>query len=633
MSRFLANWQEITTDKIILSWIRGYKIPFRVKPFQAHRPLSPQWSKTEISLIKEQIEKLSSKGVIKECKTKKGQFLSGIFIVPKPNGSYRLILNLKKLNEFIEKEHFKLEDIKTVIRILNQDDFLVTLDLTDAFHLVSVHEADRMFLRFEFLGQLYEFTCVPFGLCTAPYVFTKIMKPVVYLLRLLGLVLIIYLDDFLILAETYQECLRRLNIVVFILENLGFIINREKSQFLPTRRIRFLGLIFDSFKMCVELPDDKKELIFNQIVRLEKKSNIKIREFAEVIGRLCFATNAVQFGQSHIKKFEREKFLALECSNGNFDAYMAIKASLKVDFDWWKEHIFDSCNPIKDIDFQLEIFSDASLTGWGAYCLINGKHERTHGHWDFQERESHINVLELKAALFGLICFAKEIEDCDILLRIDNTTAISYINRMGGIQFPKLNEVARQIWDWCEERNIWIFASYIKSEDNKIADSESRVLESGSEYEISRRVFEKIKRVFGEPEIDLFASRINKKCETYVAWHKDPFAFEIDAFTMRWNSWFFYAFPPFPIILKVLRKIKQEKASGIVVVPYWPAQPWYPVFLQLLIGKPLFFQPDKDLLFSSDRHPHPLWRQLTLVVGKLSGRRTGEGECQKNQYQ
>lgn len=609
----------LTQDKLILSWIRGYKIPFKSQPVQLHKPPAQKWSDRETKYLKLEIDKLLKKGAIKKCNSKKGQFLSSIFLVPKPNGTFRLILNLKKLNEFIETEHFKLEDLKTVTQIMNKDDFFISIDLTDAFHLVNIHESDRKFLRFEFLGQIYEFVCVPFGLCTAPYMFTKLLKPVISYLRLLGLVLVIYLDDFLILSKLYNTCLNERDLIIYILENLGFIINREKSQLIPTQRTKYLGLIIDSQKMCFELPEDKKQLIYNQITSIQAKNQCKIRDFAEFLGRLTFATNGIQYSQVYTKKFEREKFLALERNGNDFEAKMPITKSLYDDFEWWKSHIFTSRNPIKNFDYKLEIFSDASLSGWGAHCARNGVVEKTHGFWNACERNLHINFLELTAAFFGLICFAKDLRDCDILLRIDNTTAISYINRMGGIQFPKLNEIARDIWKWCEDRRIWVFASYIKSKDNNLADSESRILEPESEFGISESAFAEILDSFGNPEIDLFASRLNNKCKKFVSWHRDPLAFEIDAFTIKWNTYFFYAFPPFSLILKVLRKIIRDKGTGIVVVPYWPAQPWFPIFTKLLSEKPLFFHPNNELLLSSNRKPHPLWRQLTLVAGKLSG--------------
>ena len=191
---------------------------------------------------------------------------------------------------------------------------------------------------------------------------------------------------------------------------------------------------------------------------------------------------------------------------------------------------------------------------------------------------------------------------------------------MGGTHSKELNKTVKSIWKWCESRNLWIFASYIRSKDNAIADFESRRLEPETEYELSPKAFQKLSKVFGVPDIDLFASRANSKCEAYVSWKKDPDSIAIDAFTLNWNKYYFYAFPPFTLILKVLKKIKQEGSQGIVVVPNWPSQPWYPIYTKLLVNDPLIFHPNINLLQSSNREPHPLWSQLTLVAGLLSGK-------------
>lgn len=162
------------------------------------------------------------------------------------------------------------------------------------------------------------------------------------------------------------------------------------------------------------------------------------------------------------------------------------------------------------------------------------------------------------AAFFGLKCFASNKTRCNILLRLDNTTAIAYINRMRYSRYEGLSSLAREIWQWCERREIWIAASYIPSKENAEADFESRRLQPETEYELDDAAFQKIIRVFGQLEIDLFASRANTKCRKYVSWRKDPGSFAIDAFTLEWKRFLFYAFPPFSVILKVLRKIEYE---------------------------------------------------------------------------
>lgn len=199
----------------------------------------------------------------------------------------------------------------------------------------------------------------------------------------------------------------------------------------------------------------------------------------------------------------------------------------------------------------------------------------------------HINYLELFSAFFGLKCFAKELSNCNILLQIDNTTAISYINRIGGIRFRKLSDLAKVIWEWCEKRDLFIFASYILSKDNAEANFKSRRLSNDTEFELSDALFRKIVSEFGQPDIDLFASRVNAKCTDYVSWTRDPDAKAVYAFTLCWTEFFFYAFRPFILVTKVLQKIRAEGSEGIIVVPHWPTQPWFPwVPLNVASGSP-----------------------------------------------
>ena len=176
-------------------------------------------------------------------------YYSLIFLEPKPNKKHRLILNLAELNEFVIAEHFKIEDYKIAMKLINSDSFLATLDLKDAYYLISIDKAHRRFLRFIFSGFLYEIICLPFGLHVAPQLFTKLMKPVIYYLRNLGLKSVLYLNDFLLLRETYNECLDNVNRTCYLLENLGFIINYDKSQTIPSQRCKYLGFIFDSSSM------------------------------------------------------------------------------------------------------------------------------------------------------------------------------------------------------------------------------------------------------------------------------------------------------------------------------------------------------------------------------------------------
>jgi len=92
----------VTADKTILGWIAGYTIPFTSEVCQENPPKEPHWSNQERRLIQDQIKSLLEKGAIQACQPEPKQFISKIFLVPKPDGSHRFILNLKQLNKFIK---------------------------------------------------------------------------------------------------------------------------------------------------------------------------------------------------------------------------------------------------------------------------------------------------------------------------------------------------------------------------------------------------------------------------------------------------------------------------------------------------------------------------------------------------
>jgi hypothetical protein len=122
-----------------------------------------------------------------------------------------------------------------------------------------------------------------------------------------------------------------------------------------------------------------------------------------------------------------------------------------------------------------------------------------------------------------------------------------------------------------------------------------------------------------KPDIDLFASRLNKQFALYAAYKPDPEAVAVHAFTMSWTPLKLYAFPLFSVIPLVLNKICIEKAQGIVVIPDWPTQSWYPKAVQMMVQTPMLLKARKDLLHLPVQI-HPLHANLHLLVCLLSGK-------------
>ena len=180
---------------------------------------------------------IAIKAGIRQVREVPNQFLSKLFLVPKKDGSQRPVINIKPLNQYIWKRKFKMEGAKVIRDILQGGDWMVSIDLNDAYLSVTVAQEDRRFLRFRWKRTLYEFQCLPFGLSSAPRVFTKLLKPVMALLRKRGIRCIIFLDDLLVMQQTQKALEETSQDILTLPQVLGFQINREKSVLIPTQVI------------------------------------------------------------------------------------------------------------------------------------------------------------------------------------------------------------------------------------------------------------------------------------------------------------------------------------------------------------------------------------------------------------
>jgi len=148
-------------------------------------------------------------------------------------------------------------------------------------------------------------------------------------------------------------------------------------------------------------------------------------------------------------------------------------------------------------------------------------------------------------------------------------------------------------------------------------------------------IFAKITKLFFVPNIDLFASRLNKQKDGYISWKPDPDAFAVDAFTLSWTNLSFYAFPPFSILDRVCQNILKDKAEGILIAPYWNTQSWYPVLMKMCLKPPLLLTPSDKLLrlVNNPQVHHPLSKKLRLIVCHVSGNISNKRIFQKEQFQ
>ena len=621
LKSYFNEWQTLTSDPYILNIVSGYNIEFDTVPFQSYQPRPYNLKEIEMQAIDKEILKLQEKGVIKKSKNEPGQYISSIFTRPKKDGGYRMILDLSKLNKNVVHKHFKMDTFTNALTLLSRGDYMASVDLKDAYYTVPISDRDTKFLKFVWRGQLYEFLVLPNGLSTGPRLFTKLLKPPLSTLRSNGHLVMGYIDDLFCVNSTKENVAYTVAQTCKVFQDLGFVVHPEKSQFEPRKVLTFLGFSINTINMTVSLPDSKKQDIIELCNKLLQAEKTSIRDVATLVGKMVAAFPAVEYARLHYRSLEIDKISALKRSKGHFDRPIQISKNSISDITWWISNIQNAYKCITRDNPGVCIESDASKEGWGA---TNGTTHKG-GRWNKDEyslaESNRINYLELLAAFFGLKSFCRKYSNIHVQLKIDNTTAIAYIQNMGGTKSLDCNELAKMLWQWCIQRNIWVTAAHIPGRLNIDADRESRKFQEETEWKLNHKQFQKITDCFGIPEIDIFASRLNTQLPRYVSWKPDPSSEAIDAFTLDWSENVFYAFPPFCLIGRCLQKIASDNAEGILVVPNWPSQYWYPKLKKMQIGKELLlYREEKLLTLPSTGRVHPLNNTLDLCVCRLSGK-------------
>ena len=334
VANHLPHWESITQDPVILSAIiLQYNIEFEEKPpLQTLLPKNIIFSSSDREVINNEIVKLLHKRVIEKTNHTPDSYLSNVFVCPKKDGTHRMILNLKSLNNFIAYHHFKMDTFQTAVKLIRPGCSMASVDLRDAYYSIHIAIEDRKYLMFEWQGSYYQ----------APRMFTKILKPVYTHLRMLGHTCMGHIDDSLLVAQHYKDCEANINDTVHIFTKLGFVVHPEKSILKPIQEVEFLGFIINSLTMSVRLPASKSAKVQAACKKLLQSEHISIRDVAHVIGLLVSSLPAVQYGELYYRKLEIDKSIALRQNQGDFDAPMTLSDNSKSELLWWIANITGS---------------------------------------------------------------------------------------------------------------------------------------------------------------------------------------------------------------------------------------------------------------------------------------------------
>ena len=550
-------------------------------------------------------------------------FYSRIFLVPKKDGGFRPVFDLKSLNQHVCKEKFKMTTPRVVSNALHKGDWAVSIDLKDAYFHVPIHKKSRHLLRFAVAEndvlRVFEFRALPFGLTSAPRVFTKVILPLGHHAHMHAVGLLQYLDDWLLRSPNRTLLAQQTSWLVDIIRRVGFLLNVEKSQLVPTQRLIHIGVEYHLDLGLMFPPMDRFHRFEGRISVL---LNLRVSTaffWLSLLGLLSSVTDVIPLGRLHLRPLQFYMLAHWAPASKNLKALIPVKHDLlDHHLRWWLDRKCTRAGMLLDIpDAQANLFTDASESGWGAHLDAL----QVSGQWSTRETLLHINHLEMLAVRNALLAFKEQLTGMTVQLMSDNASVVSYLRKQGGTVSVPLYLLAREVLLLARDAQITLRAKHIPGERNALADLLSRMNKVvHTEWTLHQSVVDSLFITWDKPNVDLFATRMNNRLPVFVSPMADPLALDVDAMSISWKGMYAYAFPPFVMLGRVLEKVPRDHpCEMILIAPKWPNQSWYAKLMELLVAFPLALPQREDLLTQPHNHRrHQSLQAVCLHAWRLS---------------
>ncbi len=605
----VSRWVLQTVEKV-------YRIQFSAPPPPFKGLFLTCVSPEQALVLEQEVSSLLRKEAIEVVPPldRESGFYSRYFAVPKKDGALRPILDLRLLNRSVR---FRMLTVKQVVSQIRCEDWFVTIDLKDAYFHIFIFPSHRKFLRFAFRGKAYQYRVLPFGLTLSPRTFTKCVDAALAPLQLQGSRILNYIDDWLILAHSEQMAVRHRDVVLAQIKELGLRLNANKSLLSPLQRTTYLGVVLDSTTIQARLSPARIKLILTTVRRVRESLSLTVKQFQRLLGLMAAVSNVIPFGLLYMRPLQW--WLKSKGFSPRANPFRMIKVTRRClrALDMWRKPWFLSQGPVLGAPCRrIMLTTDASLTGWGA--VMSGHPAR--GLWSGHHLTWHINCLEMLAVFRALKHFLPDLRNHNVLVRTDNTAVVSYINHQGDLRSCPLYKLAHQILVWSQDKFLSLRAVYIPGHLNVGADILSRQGPRPGEWRLHPEVVKRIWRVFGQAQVDLFATRQTSHCPLwYSLTHPAPLG--LDAMVQTWPRLRLYAFPPIVLLPGVLERVRRDGVRLLLVAPLWPDRVWLSSLISLLDGSPWEIPVRRDLLIQAEGmmlYPCPeLWK---LWAWPLRGR-------------
>lgn len=498
-------------------------------------------------------------------------------------GKQRFVIDARHQNAHIDDRRFRYENLFDLAPQLRAGDQLMSWDVKDAYHHVPLREADKTYFAFQCLGRVFTCNTMPFGLKVAPYLWTKICRPVVQALRREGFRIIAYVDDFgggpptrgqggATKDEASAAGLR----VRALFYSLGLNLHPTKGEWHGTSSLPLLGFLVDTERRLFLLRPDRTQKIVGMaggLLAAAKTHRPWVRHSA--LRSFCGTAVASLLAVPDARFRLRSLYTAMRDYWDKSSNHVRLGRQAMTDLSWWNSltKYAERGRALWPASPDVVMTTDASGSGWGATWdgLVPAR-----GYHAAPRKELHINLLELGAVRLGLLSFVHFLREPGTIIRLrtDSRVAMEVVNS-GTSRSPALMRELRRLHTVCTALGVTLRAEYLPSALNLWADRLSRTRDS-TDWTLPRDVFLAFNELYGAYTVDLFATAENAQCGRFFSKFPAPGGAGVDALRAPWGAENARVNPPFNLIGPVIEKIVADGGAASLVAPHWPAQPWWP---------------------------------------------------------
>ena len=471
LSFFYDNYKLLTDNRFLLNVIKdGYQLKFidnqpppltvNAQPFYLHLSDAEQLN------LDNEMQTFLDNHVIEPADPSTPGFYSTVFLREKrPDNDqcvnapkkYRVIHDLSKLNMFIVKYKFKMDSAATVRASLKQGMHFYTLDIKSAYNHILIHPRSRKYLRCWWKGACWQFRALPFGLSSAPWIFTSIMSITAKYLHRHSVYSLFYLDDVNVFNALLCKLMNDQPFVLLFFQLAGWLLNLPKSMLDGVQRGVYIGIDLDLYHGLV-FPTPKKWRNLQDIIQqFHQLSQAPARQWARLLGLITCVQDLTPLGrvqarslQFHLNAFWKDR--------KNLYQLIPITQAVKSDLQWWQQPSNVMCGtPLQPRPATEVITTDSSLQGWGALW----RDRELAGLWSSAEAKLHINVLEAKCVVNAIKAWTPHLLGLSVLIQCDNTTVVSHLRRGSGCRSATQHQVIKDLLLWCHQHQIQLSARHL----------------------------------------------------------------------------------------------------------------------------------------------------------------------------